>query len=89
MSDYQHSQLLTVLRAIAFGIIGVAITVGSFVAGQIAIFLGASADGARLTTLFAASFGAAFTAMSLLLTLLPPRAKYTVEDRTQSVATRG
>lgn len=79
MSDYQHSQVVTLLRAIAFGTIGVAITVGSFVAGQIAVFLGVSTDNARLATLSTAAFGAAFTAISLLLVLIPPREKYSVE----------
>ena len=86
MNDYQHQQILTLLRAIAFGVIGVAVTVGSFVAGQIAVFLGASNDGARLTTLFAASFGAAFTAISLLMVLLPPRERYSVESHAQSTS---
>ncbi|MDO9486354.1 MAG: hypothetical protein Q7K25_09880 [Actinomycetota bacterium] len=89
MDEYQHLQVLTLLRAIAFGIIGVAITVGSFVAGQIAVFLGASNDGARLTTLFTAAFGVAFTAMSLLLTLLPPRAKYAVQTPVNASASVG
>lgn len=79
MSDYQHSQLVYLLRAIALGIVGVAITVGSFVAGQIAVFLALSTDDARLATLSTAAVGAAFTACSLWLVLMPPREKYSVE----------
>lgn len=89
MSDYQHQQMLTLLRAMAFGIVGVAITVGSFVAGQIAIFLGVSNDGARLATLFTAAFGTAFTAISLLLTLVPPRERYSVDSSPHSAASLG
>lgn len=87
MNDYQHQQLLTLLRAIALGTIGVALTVLSFVAGQIAIFLGASNDDARLTTFFAAAFGATFTIVSLALVFLPVRHKYEVtvtSDRDKS-----
>lgn len=79
MNEYGHQQVLTLLRAIAFGVIGVAITVLSFVAGQIAVFLGASLDDARLATLSTAAFGAAFTAMALLLTVVPPRERYSVD----------
>ena len=78
MNDRQYQQILMLLRAIALGIIGVAITVGSFVAGQIAVFLGASNDDARLATLCTAGFGAVFTAVSLVLILITPREGYRV-----------
>jgi len=78
MNDRQYQQILMLLRAIALGIIGVAITVGSFVAGQIAVFLGASTDDARLATLCTAGFGAVFTLVSLVLVLITPRERYRV-----------
>jgi len=78
MNDHQYRQVLLLLRAIALGIIGVAITVGSFVAGQIAVFLGASTDDARLVTLCTAGFGAVFTVLSLALILISPRERYRV-----------
>jgi len=78
MTEYQHQQVMMVLRAIGLGIVGVAITVGSFVAGQIAVFLGSSQDDARLATLCTAAFGGVFTIVSLALILITPREKYSV-----------